>query len=90
MTINTVEMTREEAIEAVERFIDHLCVDSESCMTIENDTDEFVITGIVEEEYDDEGDICDYVRSFTINGYDADEFEVLDIVRENVYASIYC
>ena len=58
-------------------FIDSLCVDA---ISIFETTDGHRITGRVIDTFNDEGDI-DYKYHFTIDGEDADEYDVLNLAE---------
>lgn len=67
-----------EMLNRVRIFINMLCVDSENSMIIGT----HYITGTIVEVLDDEGDIYDYERRFTIDGEEADEYDVLRLCEE--------
>lgn len=75
MSNNAIKTTREE----VNHFTSHLCADSESSIEING----HYVTGTVKTVWNDEGDIDDYVAEYTIDGEEADEYDVYQLLDES-------
>ena len=74
MSNTIMNTTRED----VNFFVNHLCVDSESSIEING----HYVTGTVSEKWNDEGDIEDYVAEYTIDGEEADEYDVYQLLGD--------
>lgn len=74
MSNTTIKTTKAE----VDFFTSHLCVDSESSIEING----HYVTGTVSEKWNDEGDIEDYVAEYTIDGEEADEYDVYQLLED--------
>lgn len=75
MSNTAIKITREE----VNHFTSHLCIDSESSIEING----HYVTGTVKTVWNDEGDIDDYVAEYTIDGEEADEYDVYQLLDES-------
>lgn len=75
MSNTAIKTTREE----VNHFTSHLCADSESSIEING----HYVTGTVKTVWNDEGDIDDYVAEYTIDGEEADEYDVYQLLDES-------
>lgn len=75
MSNTAIKTTREE----VNNFTSHLCADSESSIEING----HYVTGTVKTVWNDEGDIDDYVAEYTIDGEEADEYDVYQLLDES-------